>query len=178
MAVAGILLRRLLLADAERAVPGLAGLARLAGTPSGRAPTAEAKIERNRSADRMACSRSSPSAPTLRALTRQQRAALTREPVDALPLDWGLLTSLPSAVNIKRGISLYRGYRDWWKEFEVRQPGIALLLRAAAVMLGFLLAALLIDSLNVGILVGAVIGVTIAASATGYRRRTRRDRVD
>jgi hypothetical protein len=75
-------------------------------------------------------------------------------------------------------ISLYRGYRDWWKEFEVRQPAIALLLRAAAVMLGFLLGALLTDSLNVGILVGAVIGVTIAASGAGYRRRSRRGRAD
>ena len=75
-------------------------------------------------------------------------------------------------------ISMYRAYRDRWKKLEVRQPGIALLLRAAAVMLGFLLAALLTDSLNVGILVGAAIGVTIAASATGYRRRTRRSRIE
>jgi hypothetical protein len=89
-----------------------------------------------------------------------------------------LLTSLMPDVSIDRVISIYRGYRDWWKELELRRPGIAALLRVTGVITGVFLAALLTHSLDVWILVAALVGATIGAAWTGLRRHPRRGPTD
>jgi uncharacterized membrane protein YfcA len=89
-----------------------------------------------------------------------------------------LLTSLSPTVSINGVISIYRGYRDWWTELERRQPGVAMLLRVVGVMVGVFLGALLTHSLDVWILAAALIGATIGAGWTGFRRRPGRGRTN
>jgi uncharacterized membrane protein YfcA len=53
-----------------------------------------------------------------------------------------------------------------------------MLLRVAGVMVGVFLGALLTDSLDVGVLVIALIATTIAATWTSFRRRPGRGHTD
>lgn len=103
---------------------------------------------------------------------------MTGGPVGACAGRLGRLKSVAPGVKIDGVISMYRSYRDWWRALEVRRPGVAALIRGAAVVLGVLLGAVLTHSLSDGVLVGAVIGVTIAASWSSHRRRKKVARTD
>jgi hypothetical protein len=88
----------------------------------------------------------------------------------------GVDIAFPERQHRQGAISIYRGYRDWWKALELRQPGVAVLLRVAGFMVGLVLGGLLIHSLDVWLLVIALIGSTITATWTSFRRRPGRGR--
>jgi hypothetical protein len=83
-----------------------------------------------------------------------------------------------TASSIDRVMSLWRRYRDWWKALERQRPGVAALWRVAGVVTGFFLGALLTHSLDVWVLVIAVLVTTIAAGWTSLRRDPPRGHTD
>jgi hypothetical protein len=71
-------------------------------------------------------------------------------------------------------VKAYRAYRDWWRAFELRRPGRASLMQAAAIMLGVVIGIVLFapsSSSAVSLLAGAAVGATIAVSWQYHRRK-------
>jgi hypothetical protein len=71
-------------------------------------------------------------------------------------------------------VKAYRAYRDWWHALELRQPGRASLMQAAAIMLGVIIGIVVFapsTSSAVSLLAGAAVGATIAASWQYHRRK-------
>jgi hypothetical protein len=68
----------------------------------------------------------------------------------------------------------YRACRDWWHALELRRPGGASLMQAAAIMLGAIVGVALVSpslSSAVSLLVGSAIGVTVGVSWQYHRRK-------
>jgi hypothetical protein len=91
-----------------------------------------------------------------------------------VPVRPGPLYFLSPAAMINGVLTGYRAYRDWWRALELRRPGGASLMQAAAMMLGVVVGLVLFApslSSAASLLAGSVIGVTIGVSWQYHRRK-------
>jgi F0F1-type ATP synthase assembly protein I len=81
------------------------------------------------------------------------------------------LNCAPPAAILDGVITMYRAYRDSWRALELRRPLVSDLIRGAAVMLGFVVGAVLqATSLTLGMVIGGLIGVAVAVGWRHHRR--------